>query len=144
MKKILLPIFILFATFSFAQKESWEKIKSLKVAYITEHLDLSSEEAQEFWPVYNAYEEKRNALRRKEHVQIKDKIKDADAFSEKEAEKLLGQLIKLEEEQEELDKAFLKDVSKVISAKKTLLLMRTEEDFKRQLIKQYRQKRANR
>lgn len=144
MKKLLVPIFILFVTVTFSQKPNWEKIKSLKVAYITEHLDLSSKEAQEFWPVYNSYEEKRYALRKKEHIEVRDKIKDANTLSEKQARELLARLIQLEEEEEELDKAFLLDISKVISAKKTLLLMRTEEDFKRQLIKQYRQKRGDR
>ncbi len=144
MKKLLVPIFILFATATFSQKPNWEKIKSLKVAYITEHLDLSSKEAQEFWPVYNSYEGKRYSLRKKEHTEVRDKIKDANTLSEKQAEQLLVRLIQIEEEEEELDKAFLLDISKVISAKKTLLLMRTEEDFKRQLIKQYRQKKGNR
>jgi 3'-phosphoadenosine 5'-phosphosulfate (PAPS) 3'-phosphatase len=130
---------MLFTAVSFAQnKPDWEKIKSLKVAFITEKLSLSSKEAQEFWPVYNAYEEKREALRKKEHTQIRSKIRDAETLTEKESAQLLKQHLELEEEEEELDKEFLKEVSTVISSKKTLLLLRSEEDFKRQLIKQYR------
>ena len=51
---------------------------------------------------------------------------------------------KVEEEEEALDTKFLKDVSKVITAKKTLLLLRSEEEFKRQLMKQYRQNKVGR
>ncbi len=61
-----------------------------------------------------------------------------DALSESEANSLLQQHMKLEIEEEELQNSFLKEVKEVISAKKTLLLMRSEEDFKRQLIRQYR------
>lgn len=32
-----------------------EKIEALKVAYITQSLSLTAEEAQKFWPVYNSY-----------------------------------------------------------------------------------------
>jgi hypothetical protein len=130
---------MLFTALSFGQhKKDWEKIKSLKVAYITEKLSLDSKEAQEFWPIYNEYEEKRHELMRKEHSQIKDKLENSDDLSEKEAKKLLTLKISIEEDEEELDKAFLLEVSKVTSAKKALLLLKAEEDFKRDLIKQYR------
>ena len=48
---------------SFAQKHDKEKIKALKVAHITEQLDLTAKEAQAFWPVYNANEEAHYKLR---------------------------------------------------------------------------------
>jgi len=140
MNKLVIIIFLFVSTISFGQRnQDWEKINTLKVAFITEKLSLSSKEAQEFWPVYNEYQEKRNTLRKKSHHQIKSKIKDADSLSEKESEKLLALHMQIEEEEEVLDNDFLKKVSKVISAKKTLLLLRSEEEFKRQLMKQYRQ-----
>ena len=145
MNKLILSLFMLFTVIAFAQeKKDWEKIKSLKVAFITEKLSLSSKEAQEFWSVYNAYESKRYALRKREHSEIRNKIKDVESLSEKESAQLLKQHLQLEEEEEELDKEFLKEVSSVISSKKTLLLLRSEEDFKRQLIKQYHHNKGGR
>ena len=38
-----------------AQPARGEKIEAIKVAYITKELNLSSDEAQKFWPVYNEY-----------------------------------------------------------------------------------------
>ena len=38
-------------------------IKALKVAHITEKLDLTEKEAQQFWPIYNAYDEKMGTLK---------------------------------------------------------------------------------
>ncbi|WP_405382624.1 hypothetical protein [Maribacter sp. LLG6340-A2] len=145
MNKYIIVLCMLFTAFSFGQhKRDWEKIKSLKVAYITEKLALDSKEAQEFWPIYNEYEEKRHALSRKDHTQIKDKLKNSDALTEKEAKKMLSLKISIEEDEEELDKALLLEVSKVTSAKKALLLLKAEEDFKRDLIKQYRQNKGGR
>ena len=139
MSKYILSIFLFISALTFGQdKQDWEKINALKVAFITEKLSLSTKEAQEFWPVYNEYQEERNVLRQREYHQIKCKINDVESLSNKEAIKLLGEHIQLEEEEEVLEIDFLKKVSKVISAKKTLLLLRSEEEFKRQLIKQYR------
>lgn len=142
--KIVMVVVALFTStvFNAQRGQDHEKIKSLKVAFITEKLDLSTKEAQAFWPIYNDYQEEREALRQKERTQIKGKIKEANELTEKEAKDLLEKYLRFEEEEEELDKAFLKEVSKVISSKKTLLLLRSEEEFKRQLIKQYRQKRG--
>jgi len=141
LKKIVLTILLLASTQFFAQKSyDNERIKSLKIAFITERLDLSSKEAQVFWPIYNEYQENREALRQRERSQIRSKIRDSENLTEKEANELLRQYLSFEEEEEELDKNFIQKVTKVISAKKTLLLLRSEEEFKRQLIKQYRNK----
>ena len=139
MNRLILIALICFTTILSAQeKDKWEKIKSLKVAFITDRLELSSKEAQNFWPVYNEYEEKRHVLWEKEHSQIKNKIRDVEPLSDKEATALLALYLDFEKEEENLDNSFLKEISKVISPKKTLLLLKSEEDFKRQLIKQYR------
>ncbi len=141
LKKIVLSMLLLVSTQFYAQKRyDNDRIKSLKIAFITERLDLSSKEAQVFWPIYNEYEENREALRKRERSQIRSKIRDSESLTEKEANDLLRQYLSFEEEEEELDKNFIQKITKVISAKKTLLLLRSEEEFKRQLIKQYRNK----
>jgi hypothetical protein len=117
-----------------------DKIKSLKVAYITERLDLTSTEAQAFWPIYNAHEEQMEAFRQRELVQIYGKLRDMESLSDKESEVLFENLIMLENEKHEADQKFLRDMQKVISAKKTFLLLKSERGFKRRLLQQYRQK----
>ena len=56
MKKILLLLVVLMSIgyISNAQPPK-ERIKALKVAYITKELNLSATEAEKFWPVYNEY-----------------------------------------------------------------------------------------
>ncbi|MFT6934313.1 MAG: archaellum biogenesis ATPase FlaH [Maribacter sp.] len=139
MNRFIIILVILFTAVGYGQSGNREKIKSLKVAFITEQLALTSKEAQQFWPVYNEFEEKRQSLRQKERTQIRSKIQDAMALSEAQAITLLEQLTDFKMEEEKLNLSYLKEIKKVMSAKKTLLLIRSEEDFKRQLIKQYRQ-----
>ena len=141
--KILALSVLLMSSVLFAQhKPDKDKIKSLKVAFLTERLDLSSKEAQTFWPIYNEYDEKRDAMREKKHDQVYRKIRDAENLSEKEAGKLIEQYLTFEEQEEELDKNFIQKINKVISSKKTLLLLRSEYEFKKQLLKQYRHKKG--
>jgi uncharacterized protein YwqG len=118
-----------------------DKIKSLKVAFITERVDLTSKEATMFWPVYNEHEEALGQIRRKERMEIRSKMVDFENLSEDEADKLLDQLIELEKEKQELNTLFLSKIRGVISPKKTLLLIKAEEDFKKRLLKQIQQRR---
>lgn len=142
--KATLVITILFMAMnlSFAQKQNkpdFQKIKALKVAFFTERLALTTGEAEAFWPVYNEYEKSRFRLGKKEHLEFYSKLGDENV-TEKEASGLLAKYIKIEEEEEELDKAFTLRIKKLLSAKKTLLLIKAEKDFKKRLIKQYRKK----
>ena len=138
--KTLLITMLLSVTIFHGQKRNPEKIKSLKIAYITEHINLSTKEAQAFWPIYNEYEEKREALRKKSHKEIRSKLKNATELSEKESILILEKHLTLKAKEGELDKTFIREINKVISSKKTLLLIYTREEFKRKLINEYRKK----
>ena len=144
--KILFPIiFLLVTSLSFSQgfKEKREKVKALKVAYITEQLELTTEEAQKFWPLYNALDDKQSELRHEKMRSILDRFKpgNVEKLSEKDATNSLAQMEKIEEDLFNLKKKFIKDLQSVISAKKIIKLKKAEEDFNRELLKQMREKR---
>jgi len=54
MKRCLLFTILVFAVL-FAPAQNGTRIETLKIAYITNRLNLSPEEAQRFWPIYNNY-----------------------------------------------------------------------------------------
>jgi len=120
------------------------RIKTLKVAYITEQLSLTSNEAQEFWPVYNQHHQKMENLRSKEREQFEGVQTDMSVVSEKDAELLVSSYLLMQEEKNEIDKKFITDLRQVISAKKIILLFRAEKNFKKRLLQQYRNKRGQR
>ena len=144
--KILFPIiFLLVTSLSFSQgfKEKREKVKALKVAYITEQLELTTDEAQKFWPIYNTFDDKQGELRHEKMKSILDRFKpgNVEKLSEKDASNSLAQMEKIEEDLFNLKKKFIKDLQGVISAKKIIKLKKAEEDFNRELLKQMREKR---
>lgn len=61
MKKIFFLLsFLIFTRFAASAQEETEpqqdeRIKTLEIAYITKELNLTSEEAEKFWPVFNRY-----------------------------------------------------------------------------------------
>lgn len=144
-KWILTILCVFTASFLFSQnfKERREKVKALKVAYITEQLELTSEEAQKFWPIYNAFSEKQSVLRNEKMSAILNRFQpgNVEKLSEKEASNSLIQMEKIEEDLFQLRKKFIKDLQGVISAKKIIKLKKAEEDFNRVLLKQMREKR---
>ena len=89
-KKIVLFAFLLGTTIIVGQhKPDREKIKTLKVAFITDELDLSSSEAEKFWPIYNAHEARVKKINHTKGKDIRTKFKNIEAISNQESEALL-------------------------------------------------------
>lgn len=145
--KNILPLLLFLISFSiFAQggkiDEKREKIKAFKVSFLTTELELTPTEAEKFWPIYNAYDDKQFELR---HFKMKTYLKKLNDdnlknLSEKEAVTLLSQIETTDKELYQLREKFMNNVKKVLSAKKILLLKKSEDDFSRKLLQQYRDK----
>ena len=142
MKTITCIVFIIsFSIFSFAQPNR-DKIKTLKIAFITEKLDLSEKEAQQFWPVYNAFEEE-NFKFRKQSFETKKNI-DFETLKEEEAIAILKDMRSFETKRITLKNNFIDDLSKILPAKKIILLERAEDDFKHKMFEEFKSRRPDR
>lgn len=144
--KFLLPFLLLFvSTVSFSQgfRGKKEKVKALKVAYITDELNLTTEEAQRFWPIYNAFDDKQAELRHEKMKAILDRFEpgSVEKLSEKEASSLLIQMELIEDNLFALRKKFIKELQAVLPAQKIIRLKKAEDDFNRQLLRQMRDNR---
>ncbi|MBC7846137.1 MAG: sensor of ECF-type sigma factor [Flavobacterium sp.] len=143
--KTLLIILFLLSIPSFAQQPSGEKkeqIRTLKVGFITNELSLTTEEASKFWPIYNAFDDKQYELKNQKMKAFKSRMDDdaLDKMSEKEAAALLAQMENTEDDLYVLRKKFVANLKGVLPAKKIIKLKKAEDDFKRKLLQQYRDK----
>jgi hypothetical protein len=139
----LLLLLISFLSFAQPPKEKREQIKQLKVAFITTELNLTTDEAAKFWPIYNAFDEKQFEIR---HDKMRGFMKRMDddgmnKMSEKEAAALLAQMDETEEKMFQLRKKLNNDLRPVIGSVKILKLKKAEDDFNRKLIKQIKERR---
>jgi len=73
-------------------KKNKEKIKALKIAYFTDNLNLTEKEAQQFWPIYNSYDDKNHELRVKGKNKIKREVKNLETMTEAEAVTVLNRI----------------------------------------------------
>lgn len=143
----ILPILLLFISFSFyaqgeKMKEKKEQIKALKVAFLTTELKLTSSESEKFWPVYNAFDDKQFELRHLKMKSFMGRMDDntMDKMSEKEANSFLNQIESNEDELYMLRKKFITTLKGILPATKIIKLRKSEEDFNRKLLQQYRNK----
>lgn len=140
MKKIAIILLILLHTIGFSQNNAkFERIKSLRIAYISDKLQLTTDEAQKFWPIFNAFDAQQMDLRlQKRMIAFRLNPENSQAISEKELSKLLTDSENLEDNLQENRKKFIKNLQGVLPTQKILMLKQIEEDFKRNLLKQIR------
>jgi len=114
--------FISFSKNSFSQNE---KVESLRVAFITEQLQLTPEESQKFWPVYNQYRGELKSLHQAYRLDVASE--DDSQLADK----------KFEFEQKKLDlmKKYRPQIEQVVGARKFGLLISAEDKFKQELLK---------
>lgn len=141
MKLFIITFFVCIFTLSgFAQNQDRrDRIKSLKIAFITEKLNLTQTEAQQFWPIYNAFEDANAQLRKETRIERADfKI---DNLTDAEANNILDSMLNSETEKLELRKKFLKDLKTVLPSKKIILLKLTEDQFNRRMLQEMQKRR---
>lgn len=130
-----------FSTAQPPSKPKQEKVESMKIAYLTQRLDLSPEEAQVFWPVYNKFSDELETIRKSHRGNIKKAREDFDELSEKEIEKLVDSEIVFRQNELDVMKKYHPQFKQVLPIKKVAKLYRSEEDFKRKLLEMLQEKR---
>lgn len=125
MKQAVLILVLFLGSFSFVKAQEQheqraEKIQALKIAFITQKLELTTEEAQRFWPVYNRYE-----------AEIRQMMMDNRGG---------GDAIDTEEKLLNIKKKYKSEFIKVIGQAKTNILFNSEREFRGVLMRQLKNK----
>lgn len=123
----------------FHNEEHQERIQSMKVAFITERLSLTPEEAQQFWPVYNQYQEEMKELREK-YAQRIDKDKSVAELDDEEVVKYVENQINRLAETAVLKRKYHEKFLEIIPVRKVALLYEAEKDFNRRLFREMRRR----
>jgi hypothetical protein len=142
MKKYLILIVFLIVSLNLFAQGNREQIKALKVAFITEKLNLTEKEAQDFWPIYNAYDDNYTQIKFVDMRNIRHDIKEnINTLDEAKAKILLDKLVDAENKLHTERSQLISKLRKVISSKKIISLKVAEDDFTRELFEQYKRKR---
>lgn len=118
-----------------------EEIEAMKIGFLTKRLDLSADEAQKFWPVYNKFQDEMERHRKARRMERKDMKEEFGKMSDADAEKLVDGEIAFRQQELDLVKKYHAQFKQVLPIKKVAMLYRTEEDFKRELLKRIQERR---
>ena len=145
MKLYISLLLILISTITLSQNnDKLEKIKALRVAFISTKLELTSNEAQKFWPIFNEFDKNQTDLRKeKRMLMMRLKHQNTSSLSDIEMQKLLDTSELLESNIQTNRQELVKNLRGVISPQKIILLKQLEEDFKKTLLKQMRNSKNN-
>lgn len=113
--------------------ESRERIEAHRIAFITQKLSLTPDEAAKFWPVYNEHKEAVKDLR--------DDIERPDLMNvtDDEATVIIERHLQIEQKRLEMKKTFFNRLRSIIGARKVLMLHAAEKEFNRELLRRARE-----
>jgi Spy/CpxP family protein refolding chaperone len=119
-----------------------QKIESLKIAYITQQLNLDPAQAQKFWPVYNQYQAALHRLsrQRRKNLMSEDELHKA---SDSEIERSLDQDFSYQKQALQIREEYRDKFRKVLPPEKVAQLYRAERDFNLKLIRELHRRQKN-
>lgn len=124
---------LLFPQLSQAQ----DRIRALKVGFITDKLNLTPEESEKFWPVYNQYEAEQKRIRQKYRPDG-----DLATMNDQEVERAVLDRFEMEEELLKLKRDYFQRMKAFMAVRKIALLQRSEQEFNKELLKRIQEARG--
>lgn len=122
------------------KEEKSERVQAAKVAYITNRLNLSTTQAQQFWPMYNEFEEARKKIRKQlRHLRIDNQV---NTGTDEQIKADIRKFFQLRQEELELEKQYAEKFLKVLTPKQVAEYYRAEREFTKMLLKRLRGRRG--
>lgn len=111
------------------QGPSRERIEAQRVAFITQRLSLTPDEAAKFWPVYNEHKDALKTLR--------DDMErpDLENVTDEEANTIIERHLVMEDKRLQLKKEFIRRLRVILPSRKILMLHAAERDFNKDLLR---------
>ncbi len=134
----VLPSFLPHNGQALAQDSRMEVIESRRIAFLTERMSLTPEEARAFWPLYNEYNKNRDELSNSH----RNKWPDAKvaSMSNEEAGRYAEDLVLHMERSATIKREYHEKLKRILPAKKIALLYEAERDFNRMLFQEARRR----
>ncbi|MCY7329942.1 MAG: hypothetical protein LH618_15415 [Saprospiraceae bacterium] len=107
-----------------------DRIRAYRVAVYTEVLQLTAEEAQSFWPIFNEYAASREKLQQQMRPD-----RQLDAMSDAEVEEYVRKYFDVRQQEMNLEKDLATRLRKVLPIRKIAKLPAAEREFREGLVR---------
>jgi hypothetical protein len=146
MKKIYTTLFFLTVSVMIFGQDAFQKrlnnLRAQKIAFITQRIDLTTDEAQVFWPIYNELAKKKEELNKRRKEIAFELKNNRDTYDDAQKEKLADEFVGLKLKDANLDIEYLEKFKKVLSIDKVLKLYQAELAFKNYLLNKVKHQNA--
>lgn len=112
-----------------------ERVEAMRAAYISRYVNLTSEEARNFWPVYNEYQNEIDKNRKDFFLDALEARIGWESKSDAEVEKALDQIIDRTVQEGEIKKKYHEKFKKILPIRKVALLYMAERQFIKELVR---------
>lgn len=112
------------------------RMESYRVAYFTRMLELTPEEAEVFWPLFNSYGQERRALQ--DSLEATGRLQ---LMSDGDVERSIDQSLDIEQSMLDLKRSYLERLQGVLPIRKVAMLNQVERRFKEELLSRLRERR---
>ena len=120
--------------------EMGQRMKAEKVSFLSSWLNLTPEEAQAFWPVYNEFDRKKSELEAKRMDLEYRSNEKMESLSEAELKKMNEGYIAAFAEESHLMQEYNKQFLKVLPLKKVMKLYESERKFRLHMLQEFRRR----
>jgi hypothetical protein len=140
--RILIIALLLFSFTGMAQRkfdpQTLELIKTKKIAFMTEQVGLTSQEAEKFWPVYNELEKERYMLMEKKRELEEKSETPKPGMTEADYRKLATEIAVAHAKEGKLIEEYNVKLLNILPAEKVVKLYRAEGKFRASLMHEFR------
>lgn len=139
-KTVFILVCSLLVSVAYAQDGGNQKIANAKIGLITNRLNLTPEQSQQFWPVYNEFDDRKKEIRK----QMRKLIVETNTLTTPD-EKILTNLketLNLQQKEVDLEREYMNKFLKVINVRQLAELYKAEQMFTQMLIQRLNKKQS--
>jgi len=131
---LLLNISISAQTNNSTPAEKKAKLDAWHTAFLTSEMQLTTEEAQKFWPIYNEYKVEMENLEKP----VKAVGKTIEQMSDAELRQMIYKELDNEQQRVNMNKKYIDRFLTILPAIKIVRLKKAEREFKKMVLEQWR------
>ncbi len=135
---LIVTLFISAFTQLYGQRDQqMERFKDEKIKFFNEKLELSAEEGELFWPLYQNLNNRRMKINEDERNLLTYYSSNSQFLSDEETDETIENFISLQKKRVDLDLKYHKKFVEIIGKKKTMLMYSLEREFRLYILRKF-------
>jgi hypothetical protein len=123
------------------QNPNMEKLNAYKIAFFTRKMNLTSREAEKFWPLYNEFQDKKSHIQQEKVLLNRNFNQNGETMTDKELTEAGDKYVALEMQDASLIQEYHNRFREILPPARVTRLYQAENQYKLQLLKELQDRR---